>query len=73
MNDEFPAYVLFTPTVVDLDSEGGPLEIIVGTSTGNLHVLDHTGAPTPGFPLLLSTLHGQVGLQFCCLTSTYDQ
>ncbi|XP_033626702.1 protein DEFECTIVE IN EXINE FORMATION 1-like isoform X2 [Asterias rubens] len=63
MNDEFPAYVLFTPTVVDLDSEGGPLEIIVGTSTGNLHVLDHTGAPTPGFPLLLSTLHGQVTVE----------
>ena len=59
-NDEFPGYVLFTPTVVDLDSQGGPLEIIAGTSAGNLHVLDHTGTPRTGFPVLLSTLHGQV-------------
>ncbi|XP_022103687.1 protein DEFECTIVE IN EXINE FORMATION 1-like [Acanthaster planci] len=62
-DDEFPGYILFTPTVVDLDSEGGPLEIIVGTSAGNLHVLDHTGTPRTGFPLLLSTLHGQITVE----------
>ena len=67
VNEEFPAYVLFTPTVVDLDSEGGPLEVIVGTSAGNLHVLDHTGSPRAGFPLLLTTLHGQVGLNTSCI------
>ncbi|XP_038075414.1 protein DEFECTIVE IN EXINE FORMATION 1-like [Patiria miniata] len=62
-NDEFPGYVLFTPTIMDLDSKGGPLEIIVGTSAGNLHVLDHTGTPRTGFPLLLSTLHGQITVE----------
>lgn len=57
---DYPAYMLVTPTIVDLDSEGGPLEIILGSGSGQLHVLDHTGHPRQGFPVSSDSIHSQV-------------
>jgi len=35
--------------LVDLDNDGGPLEIVVGTQTGRLYVFDHHGTIRPGW------------------------
>ncbi|XP_033095277.1 protein DEFECTIVE IN EXINE FORMATION 1-like [Anneissia japonica] len=60
---EFPAYQLFTPTVIDLDGNSGPLEIIVCTSAGRLIVLDCNGHLRTGFPKSFGTIHGQVTVE----------
>jgi hypothetical protein len=57
---EFPAYNLFAPTVVDIDGDFSALEIILGTSAGNLFVLDHTGLVKNGWPKSSGSIHGQV-------------
>ncbi|CAH1792446.1 unnamed protein product [Owenia fusiformis] len=59
-SSESPAYVLFTPTIIDLDSSGGDLEIVVGTSAGQLHVLNIQGTERQGFPRTMGPIHGQV-------------
>jgi len=50
--------------VVDMDQTGGQLEVVVGTSAGNVHVIDLEGGPRdrPGFPYSMGTIHGQVYL-----------
>ncbi|KAJ8308441.1 hypothetical protein KUTeg_013315 [Tegillarca granosa] len=60
VNSAFPAYNLFSPTVIDIDSLGGSMEIIMGTSAGNLYILDTNGNHRDGWPVSLNTLHGQV-------------
>ncbi|XP_041353729.1 protein DEFECTIVE IN EXINE FORMATION 1-like isoform X2 [Gigantopelta aegis] len=62
LSSEFPAFLLFSPTVIDLDSNGGELEIIIGSSTGNLHILTHSGQLRAGFPKSLHSLQGQVSV-----------
>ena len=57
---QYPGYLLFSPTVLDLDGDGGPLEIITGSSAGHLHVHNLDGSDRPGFPVVTDTLHGQV-------------
>lgn len=57
---EYPGYQLFSPTVLDLDGDDGPLEIITGSSAGHLHVYNSNGSIKPGFPIVTDTLHGQV-------------
>ncbi|XP_013387693.1 protein DEFECTIVE IN EXINE FORMATION 1 [Lingula anatina] len=63
MYSEFPAYMLFSPTVLDLDSEGGKLEIVFGTSVGSLYALTHTGETRTGFPLTMDSIHGQITVE----------
>jgi hypothetical protein len=58
----FPAYNIFSPTVIDLDGEGGQLEIILGTSAGSLFVFNHDGSERKGWPVNQNTIHGQVSL-----------
>ncbi|XP_071948271.1 uncharacterized protein [Antedon mediterranea] len=60
---EFPAYQLFTPTVIDLDGNSGSLEIVVCTSAGHLIVLDSNGKIRPGFPKSFGTIHGQITVE----------
>ncbi|ESO96510.1 hypothetical protein LOTGIDRAFT_159926 [Lottia gigantea] len=55
-----PTYNLFTPTVIDLDGESSDLEIIVGTSSGEVHVLTSQGQQRKGFPYDGNPLHGQI-------------
>ncbi|KAL8592584.1 hypothetical protein ACOMHN_026514 [Nucella lapillus] len=62
---EFPAFNLFSPTVVDLDGDGGEMEVVVGLSTGNIHAFTPssfrlTGTQRTSFPLTFNTVHGQV-------------
>ncbi|XP_063426798.1 uncharacterized protein LOC134710372 [Mytilus trossulus] len=57
---EFPAYNLFTPTVVDIQGDFSPLEIVLGTSAGNLYMLDHTGQVKDGWPKSSGSIHGQI-------------
>ncbi|GAB1600467.1 protein DEFECTIVE IN EXINE FORMATION 1-like [Argonauta hians] len=56
----FPAYILFSPTVIDLDSNDGPLETITGTSSGKLYVINSNGEIRTGFPVPFETIHGQL-------------
>ncbi|XP_060070559.1 uncharacterized protein LOC132550506 [Ylistrum balloti] len=56
----FPAYNLFSPTVADLDSEGGTLEVVLGTSAGRVYVFDHQGAMRKGWPITVNSVHGQI-------------
>ncbi|WAR19978.1 DEX1-like protein [Mya arenaria] len=60
----FPGYVLFSPTVIDMDRQGSYLEVVVGTSAGNVHVIDLEGGvrDRKGFPYSMGTIHGQVFL-----------
>ncbi|XP_076442977.1 uncharacterized protein LOC143281614 [Babylonia areolata] len=62
---DFPAFNLFSPTVVDLDGDGSELEVVVGLSTGSVHaftpsVFRQAGTQRPSFPLSFNTVHGQV-------------
>ncbi|XP_048732051.2 uncharacterized protein LOC125648988 isoform X2 [Ostrea edulis] len=56
----FPAYNIFSPTVIDLDAEGGQLEIIMGTSAGSLFIFNHDGSERKGWPVSQNTIHGQI-------------
>ncbi|KAL4234802.1 hypothetical protein ACF0H5_006444 [Mactra antiquata] len=58
----FPGYVLFSPTVIDMDRNGGYLEIIIGTSAGNVHVINVEDGvkDRPGFPYSMGIIHGQL-------------
>ncbi|XP_067682032.1 uncharacterized protein [Haliotis asinina] len=60
---QFPAFALFSPTVIDLDSNGSDLEVLLATSAGNLHVLDKFGHQRKGFPKNMNSLHGQVTVE----------
>ena len=60
MDAEYPGYVMFTPTVIDLDGTHGPLETIVGTSAGQIHVFTPEGTNRPGWPVAREPIHGQV-------------
>lgn len=57
---EFPAYNLFTPTVVDIDGDFSEMEIVLGTSAGNLFILDHMGTVKNGWPKSSGSIHGQI-------------
>ena len=71
-SSSFPAYVLFSPTVIDLDRDGGELDIVIGTSAGNLHVFNSNGQHRNGFPYSMGTIHGQVsGNNFHCGACVY--
>ncbi|XP_029633556.1 protein DEFECTIVE IN EXINE FORMATION 1-like [Octopus sinensis] len=56
----FPAYILFSPTVIDLDSNDSHLETVTGTSSGKLYVIEANGIIRTGFPIPFDTLHGQL-------------
>lgn len=56
----FPAYNIFSPTVIDLDVKGGQLEVIMGTSAGSLFVFNQDGSVRTGWPVSQNTIHGQV-------------
>ena len=56
----FPAYNIFSPTVIDLDVVGGQLEVIMGTSAGSMFVFNHDGSVRKGWPVSQNTIHGQV-------------
>eukprot|EP00752_Nemacystus_decipiens_P003264 g3021.t1 len=54
------AYVDASPTVGDLDGDGR-LEVLVGTVSGGLHVIDAlSGAAREGFPVTYDEIRGQV-------------
>nr|XP_022328926.1 protein DEFECTIVE IN EXINE FORMATION 1-like [Crassostrea virginica] len=56
----FPAYNIFSPTVIDLDVVGGQLEVIMGTSAGSMFVFNHDGSVRKGWPVSQNTIHGQI-------------
>lgn len=56
----FPAYNIFSPTVIDLDVDGGQLEVIMGTSAGSLFIFNQDGSVRTGWPVSQNTIHGQV-------------
>ena len=60
VKSEFPGYALNSPTLMNLDGDGGPLQIIVGTSGGHVHVLNTDGSSRSGFPITTDSIHGQV-------------
>eukprot|EP00731_Ephydatia_muelleri_P007699 Em0004g37a len=58
-----PAYVLATPTVVDLSPGVGTRRIAIGLATGELHLLRGLGLESePGFPVLVDAISAQVGV-----------
>ena len=59
-----PSYMLATPTIVrNTIGEEGKTVIIVGSASGELHVLDaKTLAHEPGFPITLDSMTGQVAV-----------
>nr|XP_054758978.1 uncharacterized protein LOC129265025 [Lytechinus pictus] len=61
-SDPFPAYLLYPPTIVDLDNRHGPTEVIIATTSGLLHVVDIKGQARSGFPLRLEggAIMGQI-------------
>ena len=50
--------------MIDLDKDGGDLDIVIGTSTGNLYVFDGNGQHRKDFPYSMGTIHGQVCGQY---------
>jgi MYXO-CTERM domain-containing protein len=52
---EMYAPIVATPAAGDLDGDGG-LDIVVASLRGAVHVFDETGAPRPGFPVLLDPI-----------------
>lgn len=57
-----PAYLLATPTVVRL-AEGDPVSIVLGTVSGELHVLQGGGLTVPpGFPIHTDSIAAQVSV-----------
>lgn len=56
----FPAYNIFSPTVIDLDVDGGQLEVIMGTSAGSLFIFNQDGSVRTGWPVSQNTIHGQI-------------
>ncbi len=60
VNSEFPGYILNTPTVIDIDGDNSSLEIIIGTSGGNIHVINLDGSAREGYPIPTDSIHGQV-------------
>ncbi|XP_780158.3 protein DEFECTIVE IN EXINE FORMATION 1 isoform X2 [Strongylocentrotus purpuratus] len=57
-----PAYLLYPPTVVDLDGHHGPPEVIIATASGLLHAMDSMGRARSGFPVRLEggAITGQI-------------
>lgn len=53
-----------------MDRNGGHLEIVIGTSAGNVHVIETEGGvkDRAGFPYSMGIIHGQVS---CSITSCY--
>ncbi|KAJ3442589.1 protein defective in exine formation [Anaeramoeba flamelloides] len=64
---ENQAFVYPSPTVVDLDGDG-KLDIIIGTSLGNIYALDMDGDLKPGFPIEM----GEIQAQIACVDLTGD-
>ncbi len=60
--DQYRAYMYSTPTVIDLDADG-LLEIIVGSSVGNVHVISSKGEMREGFPVEVGEVQGQVTVE----------
>ena len=48
-----------------MDRKGDHLEIVIGTSAGNVHVIetDNGVKERQGFPYSMGTIHGQVCIQ----------
>lgn len=67
LDAEYPGYVMFTPTVVDLDGNHGPLEVIVGSSAGQIHVIGTDGKNRDGWPVSRDRIHGQVSTASCAI------
>lgn len=57
------AYIYSSPTVVDLDGDGG-LEVIVGTSLGFIYAMHaHNGELLANFPLVMSEIQAQIAVE----------
>eukprot|EP01025_Chloroclados_australasicus_P065169 TRINITY_DN8844_c1_g1_i8.p1 TRINITY_DN8844_c1_g1~~TRINITY_DN8844_c1_g1_i8.p1 ORF type:complete len:626 (-),score=88.92 TRINITY_DN8844_c1_g1_i8:375-2252(-) len=57
----YRAYSYSAPTLADVDGDG-KLEIIVGSSTGFLYVLNSEGKTLEGWPIQMGDIQGQVGV-----------
>jgi hypothetical protein len=55
------AHMYGTPAIADIDRDGRT-EIVVGTSLGNVYVLNYRGEPKPGFPVQMAEIQGSVAL-----------
>eukprot|EP00808_Paulinella_micropora_P029977 g51366.t1 len=57
------AYIYSSPTVVDLDGDGG-LEVIVGTSMGFIYVFHaYNGELLPGFPIAMAEIQATIAAE----------
>lgn len=66
MKSEFPGYALNSPTLINLEGDGGPLQIVVGTSGGHVYALNPDGSARSGFPVTTDSVHGQVQVASRC-------
>lgn len=61
MTSAFPGFLLYSPSVADLDKNSSSLELVIGSSAGQLHVINViTGRNIEGFPIPGDTIFGQV-------------
>ena len=62
ISSDQPSYLLAPPTVVRL-GPGDPMSVIVGCSSGLLHVFQGPGLkPTPGFPIMTDSIMAQISV-----------
>ena len=59
---EYPAFILTTPTLANLDNNPG-LETVIGTAAGRLHILDQEGRAVSPFPLPTDIIYTRVRFQ----------
>lgn len=63
LSSDQPSYLLSSPTVVRL-SKGDPLSIIIGSTAGQLHVLQGLELQdAPGFPVTVDSITAQVAVE----------
>ncbi|CAG9463133.1 unnamed protein product [Pedinophyceae sp. YPF-701] len=55
---KYASYVYATPVVADVDGDGAP-EVVLGTGSGHVHVLDRNGESKAGWPQLIGQVQGQ--------------
>ena len=57
----YPGYIFGSPVVVDLNGTGS-LDIIIGSATGKLHVLDVSGKQKDNFPVIVDSIHTDISV-----------
>lgn len=60
-SSDFPAYLLSSPIVVDLDGNYGDPEVIIGSSSGKIHVWNRAGKYSQSFELS-DSLNGEIAV-----------